>query len=40
MRKKARIGNSGSKLTTSMKIIGARGESEMGIVSLFLFFTL
>jgi hypothetical protein len=35
MRKKARIGNSGSKLTMWLQILGARGESEMGRVSLF-----
>jgi hypothetical protein len=34
MRKKARIGNFVSKLTTWMQILGARGESEMGRVSL------
>jgi len=35
-RKKARIRNSGSKLTMWLQILGARGESEMGRVSLFL----
>jgi hypothetical protein len=36
-RKKARIGNSGSKLTMWLQILRAREEGEMGIVSLFLF---
>jgi hypothetical protein len=36
-RKKERIGNSGSKLTMWLQILGERGESEMGRVSLLLF---
>jgi hypothetical protein len=35
-KKGARIGNSGSKLTMWLQVLGARGESEMGRVSLFL----
>jgi hypothetical protein len=40
MRKKERIGNSGSKLTMWLQILGARGGNEMGKVSLLLYFSL
>jgi hypothetical protein len=40
MRKKEIIGNSGSKLTMWLQILGARGESEMGRVSLVAMFLL
>jgi hypothetical protein len=40
MRENERIGNFGSKIVMWLQILGARGESEMGRVSVLLCFSL